>query len=90
MPVVSSHVSVGTTQVKIVNPSASMQHVILHNHEHSSSRNIYVNGNGVTINTGLHIPDTNTIQFDLYPGDDLWAISDTAGGATLHVMVIRN
>jgi len=90
MPVVSNQVSVATTQVKIVNPSASMQHVILHNHEHSSSRNIYVGNNPVTVNSGLHIPDTNTIQFDIYPGDDLWAISDTANGAALHGMVIRN
>jgi len=44
----------------------------------------------VTLNNGLHLPDTNTIQLDIYPGDDLWAISDTADGATLHVMVIRN
>jgi len=90
MAVVSTHFEVGTSAVKIVEPSASMQHIILHNHEHSSSRNIYVNGQSVTLNNGLHLPDTNTIQLDIYPGDDLWAISDTADGATLHVMVIRN
>jgi hypothetical protein len=90
MPVESSQVSVGTTRVKIVVPRASNQRVIVHDHEHSGNKEVFIGDSTVTTTTGLHIPKTETIQLDLVAGDDLWAISNTAGGAELHVIVIRN
>lgn len=90
MPVASQQFSVSTTAVKIVEPSHGMQTVLLHNHEHATARTIYVNGTDVTTANGLHVPGTETITLQLYAGDDLWAVSDYAPGAALHVMVIRN
>jgi len=88
MPVVSSQVSVGTTRVKIVVPRASNQHVIIHDHDHSSNNEVFIGDSSVTTTTGLHVPKTETIQLDLVAGDDLWAIA-SGNSVALHVIAVR-
>ena len=88
MPYTSTQVSVGTTKVKIVAPQASRQHVIIHDHDHNSAVDVFIGGSDVTISNGLHIPKTETIELDIMPGDDLWAVADD-DSVELHILAIR-
>ena len=88
MSLIAAHYTIGTVATLVVPASDRIQQATLHNHEHSSNHDIYVNGPGVTINNGLHLPDTETIQFNVAAGDSIWAISNRTGNA-LHVLVTR-
>ena len=88
MPYTSTQVEVGTTSVKIVAPQASRQHIIIHDHDHNSSTDVYIGGSDVTITNGLHVPKTETIQLEVMPGDDLWAVADD-DSVELHILAIR-
>lgn len=88
MPIYTAHYTVGTTRVKIVEAQSMSQHVCIHNHEHSSSADVFIGGSDVTINNGIHAQPTLTSQITIGPGDDLWAISDTAD-QELHVLIVR-
>jgi hypothetical protein len=85
MPFIANHFVIGTAAVKVVTEAASPQKVSVHNHEHSN-KDIYIGGPGVTILNGLHIPDTQTLHFDVPAGEQVWAISDTTDNE-LHVLV---
>ena len=85
MPFIANHFVIGTAAVKVVLESASAQRAIFHNHEHSN-KDIYIGGPGVTILTGLHIPDTETLEVSVAAGEQVWAISDTTDN-DLHVLV---
>ena len=85
---IAAHYTIGTVATKVVDSSDRIQQVTFHNHEHSSNHDIYVNGPGVTINNGLHLPDTETIQMNVAAGDEVWAISDTTSNV-LHVLINR-
>lgn len=88
MPISTAHYSVGTTAVRIVAAQTQSQHVCIHNHEHSSSGEVFIGGSDVTINNGIHAQPTLTSQITIGPGDDLWAISDTAD-QEIHVLIVR-
>jgi len=88
MPITTSHYSVGLTPVKIVQGQNMSQHICIHNHEHSSNSNVFVGGSDVTINNGIHAQATLTSQITIGPGDDLWAVADTAD-CELHVLVVK-
>lgn len=79
---------VGTVATLVVPASDRIQQVVLHNHEHSSNREIFINGPGVTTTNGMHLPNTETIQFNVAAGDTVWAISDGAD-RDLRVLVTR-
>ena len=85
---IAAHYTIGTVATKVVASSDRIQQVTFHNHEHSSNHDIYINGPGVTINNGLHLPDTETIQMNVAAGDEVWAISDTTSNV-LHVLINR-
>lgn len=76
------------TRVKIVAPQASRQHVIIHDHDHNSANDVFIGGADVTISNGLHVPKTETIQLEVMPGDDLWAVAD-GEFVELHIMAVR-
>lgn len=88
MPYTSTQVAVGTTRVKIVAPQPSRQHVIIHDHDHNSSDDVFIGGSDVTITNGLHVPKTETIQLDVMAGDDLWAVADSSS-VELHILAVR-
>lgn len=79
---------IGTVAALVVPASDRIQQVILHNHEHASNHEIYVNGPGVTTTNGMHIPNTETIQFNVAAGDTVWAISD-GDARDLRVLITR-
>ncbi len=79
---------IGTVAALVVPASDRIQQVILHNHEHSSNHEIYVNGPGVTTTNGMHIPNTETIQLNVAAGDTVWAISD-GDARDLRVLITR-
>lgn len=88
MALIAAHYTIGTVATLVVPASDHNQQVTFHNHEHSSNHDIYINGPGVTVNNGIHLPDTETIQLNIAAGDAVWAISDTTNNA-LHVLISR-
>lgn len=88
MPIYTSHFTVSLTPVRIVEARTVSQHVCIHNHEHSSSGDVFIGGSDVTINNGIHAQPTLTSQITIGPGDDLWAVADTEN-QELHVLVVR-
>jgi len=88
MPITSSQVSVGTTRVKIVVAQAGNQQVIVHDHDHNGSNDVFLGDSTVTTTTGLHVPKTETIQLDVPAGDDLWAIA-SGNSVALHLIAVR-
>jgi LysM repeat protein len=88
MPITQNHFSVGTVAVRVVAPDTMAQHVCIHNHEHSSNSNVYIGGQNVTVNNGIHAAATTTSQLTIGPGDSLWAIADTPD-CELHILTVR-
>lgn len=88
MAIIAAHYNIGTVATMIVPAHDHIQQVLLHNHEHSSSGKMFVDGPGVTINNGLHLPDTETISINVAADDALWAIDDT-NSQELHVLISR-
>ena len=79
---------IGTVAALVVPASDRIQQVVLHNHEHSSNHEIFINGPGVTTTNGMHLPNTETIQFNVAAGDTVWAIADGAS-RDLRVLITR-
>lgn len=79
---------VGTVATLVVPASDRIQQVVLHNHEHASNHEIFINGPGVTTTNGMHLPNTETIQFNVAAGDTVWAIADGAS-RDLRVLITR-
>lgn len=72
----------------VVPASVSVQHICVHNHEHSTAKEIFIGNSEVTIDNGMHAVATQTGQIQLLPGDDLYAITaDTS--CNLRILVVR-
>jgi len=77
------------TATKIVPAQIMAQQVIVHNHDHGGNDDVYIGDSSLgTALNGLHIPDTETLNLVLYPGDELFAIADS-GTPQVHVFVSR-
>jgi hypothetical protein len=76
------------TPVKIVQPSTLPQEVHIHNMTKSSNSFIHLGGAAVTTTNSIHIDPGESKQFQLMPGDDLWAVSDPTG-LEVGVLTIR-
>lgn len=100
MPVTSATVSVGTTAVEIVggkavfsqanrnyDPSILAKFVYLQDGDFDGDSIVYVGGSTVTAANGIKLSKTNTTVFQLHETDDLYAISDSAGGSVRVVQV---
>ena len=72
----------------IVGASVGVQHVCIHNHEHSQNREIFIGGPDVTIANGMHAVATQTGTIQLLPSDELYAISET-NGVNIRVLVVK-
>lgn len=88
MPISSAQytLSLGTA-VQIVAPDNMPQHITIHEADHSGITTALIGGPGVGTATGLHIHAAETLQFEIGPEDELWAIS-SQGAPTLHVLTI--
>jgi hypothetical protein len=71
----------------VVPASVSVQHVCIHNHEHSQNREIFIGGPDVTLANGMHAVSTQTGQVQLLPGDELFAITNNE--CNLRILVVK-
>jgi Neuraminidase (sialidase) len=80
MPVASAvHTLSDTTATQIVNPDNMIQRVTLHNMSKSSNQYIFIGTETVTTTNAIHIDPGETMQLQLRPNDDLWAVSNPDG-----------
>lgn len=78
---------VANVRTLVVGASVGVQHVCIHNHEHSQNREIFVGGPDVTLANGMHAVATQTGQVQLLPGDELFAIANT--NCNLRILVVK-
>jgi hypothetical protein len=71
--------SLGTAAQLIAHATFNPMRFLVHNHEHSSNNDIYIGGSAVTVSTGLHVPETETLEIFIAAGDLLWACANTSG-----------
>lgn len=71
----------------VVPASVGVQHVTIHNHEHSQNREIFVGGPDVTVTNGMHAVAAQTSVIQLLPMDELYAISSV--GCNLRILVVK-
>jgi len=72
----------------VVGASNSVQTVCIHNHEHASSKEIFIGNADVTVDNGIHAVATQTGTVQLLPGDELYAITAQTG-VNLRVLVVK-
>ena len=72
----------------VVGASTSVQHVCIHNHEHSLNKEIFIGGADVTVDNGMHAVATATGTVQLLPGDELYAITAQTG-LNLRILVVK-
>lgn len=72
----------------VVGSSVSVQHVCIHNHEHSQNKEIFIGGADVTVANGMHAVATQTGTVQLLPGDELYAITAQTG-LNLRILVVK-
>ena len=78
---------VANVRTLVVPPSTGVQHVCIHNHEHSQNREIFIGGPDVTLTNGMHAVATQTSVIQLLPMDELYAISDV--DCNLRILVVK-
>lgn len=78
---------VANVRTLVVGASVSVQHICIHNHEHSQNHEIYVGGPDVTLANGMHAVATATGTLQLLPGDELFAISNV--DCNLRILVVK-
>ena len=85
MTIITNVFSVGTAVVQVASPDDNPQIIMLHNHDHSSSDDLFIGPIGVTAANGFHVPKTETTTVHLAAGDSLFAVSD-GGSIVVHVL----
>jgi hypothetical protein len=78
---------VANVRTLVVPASVSVQHVCIHNHEHSQNREIFIGGSDVTLANGMHAVATETGVVQLLPGDELYAIANNS--CNLRILVVK-
>ena len=78
---------VANVRTLVVPPSTGVQHVCIHNHEHSQNREIFIGGPDVTLTNGMHARATETSIIQLLPMDELYAIADS--NSNLRILVVK-
>jgi hypothetical protein len=72
----------------VVGSSVSVQHVSVHNHEHSLNKEIFIGGADVTVDNGMHAVAKETVTVQLLPGDELYAITSQTN-CNLRILVVK-
>ena len=78
---------VANVRTLVVPASVGVQHVCIHNHEHSQNREVFVGGSDVTLANGMHAVATQTSVIQLLPMDELYAIADS--NCNLRILVVK-
>lgn len=90
MPIVATtHALPQGTAVKVVANDNMPQEVHIHNHEHATSKSIYIDGNSSVGTASYHLDADTYHKMTLRPGDEVWAFTVESGGADLRTFVIR-
>jgi hypothetical protein len=78
---------VANVRTLVVPASVGVQHICIHNHEHSQNREIFIGGPDVTLANGMHAVATETGTVQLLPMDELYAISNV--NCNLRILVVK-
>ena len=78
---------VANVRTLVVPPSTGVQHVCIHNHEHSQNREVFIGGPNVTLDNGMHAVATQTSVIQLLPMDELYAIANQ--DCNLRILVVK-
>lgn len=70
--------SLGTAPTLIAHATFNPMRVLVHNHEHANNHDIYLGGSAVTVSTGLHVLETETLEIFIAAGDLLYACANTS------------
>jgi len=70
--------SLGTAPTLIAHATFNPMRVLVHNHEHTNNHDIYLGGSAVTVSTGLHVLETETLEIFIAAGDLLYACANTS------------
>lgn len=80
MPIHNSLFTLSDTEATLVVPMDSMtQRVTLHNNERNPNRHIHFGNENMTLENSLRIDRGETLNLELGPGDELFAMSDGDG-----------
>lgn len=77
----TGQVTIGTVATLIDGTSNSDFRLTIHNADNTDV--VYIGNSNVTVSDGLAIQKLETLQFDLYPMERLYAVSNKAGH-TIH------
>ena len=88
MSVYHDNITLGTAAVEIVPAWSTPQYVMLHNMTKSSNEYIFVGGSAVSTANSIHIDPGENLNFQLPPGDSLYALSDPSG-LEVGILVMR-
>lgn len=72
----------------VVPASTGVQHVCIHNHEHATSKEIFIGNSSVTVDNGMHAVATQTGVVQLLPSDELYAIT-AQSDCNLRILVVK-
>jgi hypothetical protein len=78
---------IANVRTLVVPASVGVQHICIHNHEHSQNREIFIGGPDVTLTNGMHAVATQTSVIQLLPMDELYAIADS--NCNLRILVVK-
>lgn len=79
MTISSGQISIGTAAT-LIDATAQMPFILsIHNNDNTDA--VYLGGDGVTTTTGMTLQKLERIQFTLFPGEYLYAVSTKAGHA---------
>ena len=77
MAITTGHITVGQTPTLIDGTSNSDFKLWIHNAD--NSQKVYLGGSNVSVGTGFGLEKLQTIQLDMYPLNQIYAISAQAG-----------
>ena len=77
MAISTGQVTVGTSRVQIDGTSTSSFRLIIQNMDNTDA--IFIGGRDVTITNGLELLKLETLTIDLFPLEELYAVSAKAG-----------
>jgi hypothetical protein len=86
MPIKTAQFTLGSAVRTLIAPNDTMSQLVrVHDHEHAANSTIFIGGADLTLSNGLHLKSLETADIEIGPGDELYAISDTAD-VELHVL----
>jgi len=91
MPITTSEFTLSdVTPTRIVEADNMPHQITMHNKTKSSNEYVFVAGGSAEAagTVGIHLDPGDTLQLDLPPGDELWAVSDP-DGLVVQVMDVR-